>query len=299
MAAVPHLRKLFKHFDMCIAAARLYTRHHQPSVAANQAAAIATAAVAAAAAATAAASARRAEDETHGESSEQDDVLLASVDKPTPAKDIGGRYFQHTPFSPGSSLSFPTAMPDSPCRARKYVRRGVLSRGGDGNGEDRDDTHDGEEGDDDDPYHNTLASILDIVYEERGEGAAAGDLSRPEIDFSSHETLLAAVEENGTKLEELRVAQDTVNESVLASIADLHSKYAALVEENKQLQQKQKLLSTAHETAHAREAEHKENLIVDHVSTELQLVLISLVVLLVVYNVVYWLGSSVPNPAGM
>jgi len=283
---------------MCIAAARLYTRHHQPSVAANQATVIAAAAAAAAAAATSAASARRKEDEVHSESSEHDDVLLASVDKPTPAKDvhvIGGRYFQHTPFSPGSSLTFPTGMPDSPYRARKYVRRGVLSRGGDDAHGSAHDDGENEEDDDDDPYHHTLASILDIVHDERGDGRAGGDLAHPEIDFSSQETLLAAVEENGAKLEELRVTQDTINENMLASIADLQLKCTALLEENKHLQLKQSALSTAHEAALAKQAENRENMLVDHVSTELQLVLISVLVLLVVYNAVYWLGQPAPS----
>jgi len=157
---------LFKHFDMCIAAARLYTRHHQPSVAANQATVIAAAAAAAAAAATCAASARRKEDEMHSESSEHDDVLLASVDKPTPAKDvhvIGGRYFQHTPFSPGSSLTFPTGMPDSPYRARKYVRRGVLSRGGDdAHGSAHDDGENEEEEEDDDDEDDPMGEEVTL-----------------------------------------------------------------------------------------------------------------------------------------
>ncbi len=285
VAAVPHLRKLFKHFDMCIAAARLYTRHHQPASAAVIAAHAAHAAVAAASEARAqahvlASTAIADEGEhhthyvpsTHATESELSPVKMsaahsdsASRNNNTAGRDTGEQQTTATqvgitaagvkageqqlqqqqprfadpsaPFSPGSS--FPTTLPDSPFRARKYVRRGVLCRDEPAEGYEYDhNENNNNDVDYDDPYHHTLASILDIVHEERGDSTE--NLTQyAEEDFPSTERLVLAVEESALRFEEVVGAQEKVNESLWTAVHSLQSQVAALAEENKLLKTKQ------------------------------------------------------------
>lgn len=345
MAAVPHLRKLFKHFDMCIAAARLYTRHHQPSAAAITSATLAAAAAAAAEARThvhvdahtssaGASNAAEAEHHTHyvpythtvpNKDSPTDSSTAMSAPADINTEDTEGSHkvdlkaaqvktdaaftttenlssLQHprysaatsTPFSPGSA--FPAALPDSPFRARKYVRRGVLSRegpdeeeemhrksgaaatGGAGYG------YDDQDNEYDDPYHTTLASILDIVHEERGD--SSDQLAQlAEEDFTSHERLLLAVEESALRVDEVVGAQEKVNESLWAAVHALQSQYAVLAEENKQLKAAQnKAFDTVHETL---ETIKTEDVVTPHSFTaEIQLVVASIILLLLVFYIV-------------
>ena len=341
VAAVPHLRKLFKHFDMCIAAARLYTRHHQPAsaavIAAHAAHAAAVAASEARAQALAHASTAAAEAEhqihyvpsTHATESELSPIKMSSLQSDSAlqrnapgesaehvetqagimtagvkAEEEQNRYANNpsTPFSPGSS--FPTALPDSPFRARKYVRRGVLSREEPAEGYEYD--HQGgshgdnnNNDDDDDPYHHTLASILDIVHEERGDSTE--NLAQyAEEDFPSTERLVLAVEESALRIEEVVGAQEKVNESLWAAVHVLQNQYAALAEENKLLKAKQNEVLKATTTHVASEnGKSDDTFNAPSFEAEMQLAGLLVVIFLLVYYVLSFQspqGSSMVNP---